>query len=450
MSAAGPPARVPRGRVVLVGVSESTRLEQGFRGPVIRADNLFDAIGTMTTASAAEPVAAVLIASEHAPSSSSALEAIRRVDPSVRLLLLTEPDADPPRADGYDGVLLQPLGARQLAEALEPTSDRSRQPRPAEDATPAPQLGQAAAEHADAPTMDADLGDTDLVEAILTDPAGVRVRALELMIQQTSWSDLILSEAGSDRAASSRVNTAEVCFGQRRFGMLSSARATAGQLQSWATWLARWLALDHSYREFRTMAYHDELTEAGNRRFYDLFMAKTLRNASRQRRPVTVMVFDIDDFKNYNDRFGHDAGDEVLRETVRLLNSVIRSGDKVCRIGGDEFAVIFADLEGPRELGSNHPESVEQIAARFQDQIWQMKFPKLGLDAPGTLSVSGGLATYPWDGTTAADLLHHADQLALQSKCKGKNVITMGPGTQRGSEFGVRGSEKRRPSTPEP
>jgi len=162
------------------------------------------------------------------------------------------------------------------------------------------------------------------------------------------------------------------------------------------------------------------------------------------------MVFDIDDFKHYNDRFGHDAGDEVLRETVRLLNSVIRSGDKVCRIGGDEFAVIFADLEGPRELGSNHPESVEQIAARFQDQICQMKFPKLGLDAPGTLSVSGGLATYPWDGTTAADLLHHADQLALQSKCKGKNVITMGPGTQRGSEFGVRGSGKRRPSTPEP
>ncbi len=431
MSAAGPPARVPRGRVVLVGVSESTRIDQGFRRPVIRADNLFDAIGKMTTASAAEPVAAVLIAREHAPSSSSALEAIRRVDPSVRLLLLTEPDAEPPRADGYDGVLLQPLGASQLAEALEPTPDRPRQPGPADDATPAPQLGQAAAEHVDSPTMDADLGDTDLVEAILTDPAGVRVRALELMIQQTSWSDLIVSEAGSDRAVASRVNAAEVCFGQRHFGTLCSAHATAGQLQSWAKWLARWLALDQSYREFRTMAYHDELTEAGNRRFYDLFMARTLRNASRQRRPVTVMVFDIDDFKNYNDRFGHDAGDEVLRETVRLLNSVIRNGDKVCRIGGDEFVVIFADLEGPRELGSNHPESVEQIAARFQDQICQMKFPKLGLDAPGALSVSGGLATYPWDGITAADLLHHADQLALQSKCKGKNVITLGPGTHR-------------------
>ena len=57
-----------------------------------------------------------------------------------------------------------------------------------------------------------------------------------------------------------------------------------------------------------------------------------------------------------------------------------------------------------------------------------MKFPKLGLDAPGTLSISGGLATYPWDGQKPETLLRRADQLALQSKRKGKNVITMGPG----------------------
>ena len=60
-----------------------------------------------------------------------------------------------------------------------------------------------------------------------------------------------------------------------------------------------------------------------------------------------------------------------------------------------------------------------------------MKFPKLGLDAPGTLSISGGLSTYPWDGTDPESLFHHADQLALQSKKKGKNVITLGPGIRR-------------------
>ena len=80
------------------------------------------------------------------------------------------------------------------------------------------------------------------------------------------------------------------------------------------------------------------------------------------------------------------------------------------------------------EVTGEPPETVEEIASRFQDQICQMKFPKLGLDAPGTLSISGGLATFPWDGTRPETLLRHADQLALASKRRGKNVITIGPG----------------------
>jgi diguanylate cyclase (GGDEF)-like protein len=272
------------------------------------------------------------------------------------------------------------------------------------------------------------LGDTDLVEAILTDPAGLRAMALQLMIEQTHWSDLTLNDRPPPGYSTA---SAEVRFGGRCFGTLSSRQARDRQLRPWAAWLARWLALDHGYREFRTLAFQDELTGAWNRRFYEVFMKKIIHGAARQRRTLTVLVFDIDDFKRYNDEFGHEAGDEVLRETVRLLNSVIRAGDRVCRIGGDEFVVIFADPEGPREAGSNPPETVEEIAGRFQDQICQMKFPKLGLDAPGTLSISGGLATYPWDGADPQTLLRHADQLALQSKQKGKNVITLGPGVRR-------------------
>jgi diguanylate cyclase (GGDEF)-like protein len=120
----------------------------------------------------------------------------------------------------------------------------------------------------------------------------------------------------------------------------------------------------------------------------------------------------------------------ILTETVRLLQSEIRDCDRVCRIGGDEFAVIFADLEGPREVGSTHPATVENIARRFQLQICEMKFPKLGIDAPGTLSISGGLASFPWDSTDARGLLHHADQLSLMSKRKGKNALTFGPGAE--------------------
>ena len=109
------------------------------------------------------------------------------------------------------------------------------------------------------------------------------------------------------------------------------------------------------------------------------------------------------------DRYGHDAGDEVLRQTVDLLRSTIRRGDHVFRIGGDEFVVIFSDPEGPRNERSAPPESVEDIAHRFQAKVCEMKFPQLGVEAEGSLSISAGLATFPWDGHDVQSLLRHAD-----------------------------------------
>jgi diguanylate cyclase (GGDEF)-like protein len=448
---------------------------------VVHADNLFDAVGEVTVASSAEPVSAVVVPAPLVRGTAKvAAEAFRRIDPSVRLILLAaspdEPGVRDGLADGFDEVVAAPLSAvtvsRIVGGVAEPPATQNvgppaEPPRPggppgpdgpggpqAHEAVPAAETPQPVnraqtAETVVAPGVadlinvmepDADggvaaeahpqgpLGDTDLVEAILTDPAGLRELALQLMLEQTHWSDLTLTDEPPPGHSSA---STEVRFGKRSFGTLASREAGARQLRPWAAWLARWLALDAGYRDFRTMAFQDELTGAWNRRFYGVFMKKIIRTAARQRRTLTVLVFDIDDFKHYNDEFGHDAGDEVLRETVRLLNSVIRAGDRVCRIGGDEFVVIFGDPEGPREPDSNPPETVEEIAGRFQDQVCQMKFPKLGLDAPGTLSVSGGLATYPWDGSDPESLLRHADQLALQSKKSGKNVITFGRGARR-------------------
>ncbi|MCA9292081.1 MAG: GGDEF domain-containing protein, partial [Phycisphaerales bacterium] len=270
------------------------------------------------------------------------------------------------------------------------------------------------------------LGDTDLVRAILHDAEGVGPTALRLMRQHTAWHDLVIVETPPCESDGSSV--VAIRSEGRTFGHLVSDQASADALRGWASWLGTWLALDDAHRDLRVKAYQDDLTGAWNRRFFDAFMAKTIAEAARQRRTLTVLVFDIDNFKTFNDSYGHEAGDEILRETVRLLNSVIRQGDRVCRIGGDEFCVVFSDPEGPREPGSCLPETAELLARRFQDQICQMKFPKLGCDAPGRLSISGGLASYPWDGRTAAELLRHADHLALASKRCGKNVITFGPG----------------------
>lgn len=194
--------------------------------------------------------------------------------------------------------------------------------------------------------------------------------------------------------------------------------------------LAPWVAIREQMRRLRLAAYSDPLTGAWNRRYFDQFLNAALQIAQDQRHSVTVLVFDIDDFKSFNDRFGHSAGDEILKETVRLLRSVIRPTDRVCRIGGDEFAVIFNEPEGPRDPASRHPKTIYQIAERFQKQVREATFPKLTAEAPATLRISGGLATYPWDGLTASDLVSKADERAMEGKKLGKNVIMLGRGAE--------------------
>jgi diguanylate cyclase (GGDEF)-like protein len=211
----------------------------------------------------------------------------------------------------------------------------------------------------------------------------------------------------------------------------SSSAKSLGDLAPHASWLGSWLAMRDQHQQLRQAAFTDALTGAYNRRFFDFFLRSTLDEAKLSRRGVTLMLFDLDDFKRFNDQHGHDAGDEILIQTVRLLKSVIRPSDKVCRIGGDEFAVIFYDPAGPRSASSRQPSEVSQIAHRFQREIRLQKFPKLGDQAPGQLTVSAGLATYPWDGRTPEDLVRAADALAMASKKQGKNAITLGPSGDR-------------------
>ncbi|MDY7110623.1 MAG: GGDEF domain-containing protein [Planctomycetota bacterium] len=496
-----PGPRQRRARLLIVGDDgAAAALGRDLSAPPARAANLFDAIGAVSAAEARQPIAAILIPESQLPASPQpALEALKRVDPSVQLIRVVENgrvgDATP--IEGFDEAIEAPIAedtiARILAEgmAVRPAPaqsagtgiDEERVEAPAiatagddltldddqdavATATPQPpemtevptgRGGEPVGEEADAAapggapplpsrhrpppppppsarpapgppvteTLD-DLGDTDLIEAVMGAPEGVREAALRLIRQQTGWTDIELRDDGT--VPPPEKAHAEVLHDGGSYGLLITGMAATKELLPWARWLGYWLALDGAYRDYRLMAFSDDLTGAWNRRYFNRFLEETIRTASVRRRPLTVMIFDIDDFKLYNDRYGHEAGDVILRETVSLLNSVIRESDRVCRIGGDEFAVIFADVEGPREFGSSHPESVEQIARRFQEQICRMRFPKLGPEALGSLSISAGLATYPWDGLDPSTLLSLADRRALESKRKGKNSITYGPG----------------------
>ncbi|MFG0256802.1 MAG: GGDEF domain-containing protein [Phycisphaerales bacterium JB043] len=222
----------------------------------------------------------------------------------------------------------------------------------------------------------------------------------------------------------------EVSRGDVVFGWLVGLAPDDSRARDAARWLGSWLALSEQHRQLQQAALTDELTGAWNRRYCIRYLRQAIEQARRNRRDLTVMLYDLDNFKHYNDTYGHAAGDEILTETVRLLQSCIRPTDRVCRIGGDEFAVIFDDPRGPRGGDGKHPTSIAEIGERFQRQICMHKFPKLGPDAESTLTISGGMATFPWDASDAESLLERADALALESKRLGKGLITLGPGAE--------------------
>ncbi len=231
---------------------------------------------------------------------------------------------------------------------------------------------------------------------------------------------------------------APIVYAGRELGVLHApSPASREAMEPWAAWASRWLAIRQRIEQLRDLSLRDEQTGAWNRRYFNRFLQRILDRARSERQQVTLLVFDIDDFKLYNDHFGHAAGDDILREAARLMQSVVREHDVVARIGGDEFAVIFWDAEEPRRQGSRHPDDVMRAARRFQQAICAHRFPKLAEDAHGTLTISGGLASYPWDGQTPDELLHKADIMALQSKQQGKNAITLGPGAMRQCDPGA-------------
>ena len=486
--------RRSRTRALIVGRPDDVLISPANELPGITyAQDLFDAIGCVATSSAREPIGLVLIHLDSIEDLvSEAILALRRVDPSIDILgvacsraaasvngsiraQLDEVVRGPINTQVLDDLLAgridsdavstnvpdhkaapdtratasgqptpsevvngehesprEPIAANPKPQPAQPPKPTDRSPIKTREKSASPADVQPAA--GDEPPAQSDgegedvLGDIDLVEAIMDRPGTVHDLAIRLMRQQTGWQDVAFYEQAPQLQPGQYV---EVSYGDRRFGVLCSNEAPPKQLAMWAHWLSTWLALDQDQNNLRLQASRDHLTGAWNRRYFYKCLNEIISEAREKRQPVTIMVFDIDDFKQYNDRFGHHAGDEILVETVRLLNSVIRDTDRVCRIGGDEFAVIFWEPEGPREPGSTPPESVETIARRFQEQICKMRFPKLASAAPGTLSISAGLSTFPWDGNDPVELLRHADQLALESKRKGKNVLTFGPGTQR-------------------
>jgi len=183
-------------------------------------------------------------------------------------------------------------------------------------------------------------------------------------------------------------------------------------------------------KELIKMATEDDLTGMKNRRYVKEFLRQIIARAEREDSKVTVLIFDIDNLKNYNDVYGHSAGDSILKQASILMKRCCRGHDVVGRIGGDEFAVVFWD--NPREeaseaerraMHSDHPKEVIFIAERFRKELNAAEMPLLGPDGQGVLTISGGLASFPGDGSGADELFEQADKALLKAKRSGKNRI---------------------------
>ncbi len=269
--------------------------------------------------------------------------------------------------------------------------------------------------------------DRDLTTALLAG-RGILPTATEMLRQRTGAADLAFYPVGSGPTPA---NAVPVSLGGKLQGHITSAIASPKMLDDGAAWLGGWLVLRDVYAEMRRSALTDPLTGAYNRRYLDRFLGAAMEQARQARHSMSVLMLDVDNFKSFNDRYGHAAGDEILTEIVKLLRAVVRDDDRVCRAGGDEFVVVFYEPNGPRDPRSRHPDSALAVAERFAKAISSHRFPKLEAQAVGYLAVSGGLATFPWEGLTAADLLAKADARLLESKQQGKNVITVGRAESR-------------------
>lgn len=172
------------------------------------------------------------------------------------------------------------------------------------------------------------------------------------------------------------------------------------------------LALAAARAELARLVYTDPLTGLPNRRhFTERFQAEVAR-VGRYGGSFTLGVLDCDKFKDYNDRHGHPAGDDALRELGMLLREQLRVSDSVARLGGEEFAVLMVGAD---------PEMAGMVAERLRVRVADHVFGATG----DTLTVSIGLASAPEDAKTPDLLFFLADQALYAAKAQGRNRVAM-------------------------
>ncbi|HET6150778.1 MAG TPA: diguanylate cyclase [Polyangia bacterium] len=167
--------------------------------------------------------------------------------------------------------------------------------------------------------------------------------------------------------------------------------------------------------KLRNQSIRDPLTGLFNRRYTEETLTRELHRAERQSTSMSMLAVDVDHFKRFNDTFGHEAGDKVLREIAKLLIEETRGGDVASRMGGEELLVV---------LPGASLENACVKAERIRLAIKNLQVTHLGIPL-GPITVSVGVAAFPEQGRQAEDLLRAADVALYRAKAEGRDRVVM-------------------------
>ncbi|HVR30613.1 MAG TPA: GGDEF domain-containing protein [Thermoanaerobaculia bacterium] len=181
--------------------------------------------------------------------------------------------------------------------------------------------------------------------------------------------------------------------------------------------LVRLLTFREIHDPGRGERQRDPLTGLLHRGFFDASLPLEIERSQRAGAPVSLLLADVDHFKSINDRFGHAAGDRVLKEVAAALREAVRAADAACRIGGEEFAVIAPHAGSGAAL---------QLAQRIQTRLAARLGPGVSRTGAERVTVTIGAATFPGDATSAAELFRVADERLYEGKRTGRDRVIGG------------------------
>lgn len=180
-----------------------------------------------------------------------------------------------------------------------------------------------------------------------------------------------------------------------------------------SAFIVKYLIKSRDFEQQYKLATTDGLTELYNHRYFQEQMLMMVENAKRYNKEFSLIILDIDYFKKFNDTFGHQAGDAVLRQVAHTLKKNVRATDIVCRYGGEEMSIILPNT--PKDEAAS-------TAQKICDRVASNKY-KLNSDKEGQVTISLGVATYPHDGATPSEIIEAADKRLYKAKNNGRNRV---------------------------